>query len=169
MRFGTKHKTVTDKNLIKVSADSISNDNLKRVRQRIINRLPNMLISQHARGRYEKRELFFNKATYKEIRQGNFRIVEITVTKDKRDWRVLIELNKIYEINHGQKVFIYYVISLKNLALVTGYINKINIGRKNTKKYNKSVDKMIRQVYYNSIKKRNKGDKNYEKSRMVYW
>lgn len=154
MRFGTKHKTVTDKNLIKVSADSISNDNLKRVKQRIINRLPNMLISQHARERYEKRELFFNKNTYKEIRQGNFRIVEITVTKDKRDWRVLIELNKIYEINHGQKVYIYYVISLKNLALVTGYINKIKIGRKNTKKYNKSVDKMIGQVYYNSCKEK---------------
>lgn len=144
MRFGTKHKTVTDKNLIKVSADSISNNNLKRVRQQIIKRLPNMLISQHAKERYEKRELFFNKNTYKEIRQGNFRIVEITVTKDKRDWRVLIELNKIYEINQGQKVFIYYVISLKNLALVTGYINKVEIGRKDTKKYNKSIDNAIR-------------------------
>lgn len=166
MKFGTKHKTVTDESLIKISTDYLGNYNLKYLKRLVIDMLPHMLVSEHAKERYKKRELFFNNNTYKELQQGNFRIVELTLAKNTKDCRVLIELNKIYEMNHGQKAFIYYVFSIKNFALVTGYINRIEIGRKDTKKYNKSLDKMTRQVYYNSIKK--KEIKNYEKSRMVH-
>lgn len=140
MKFGTKHKTVTDESLVKISTDYISNYNLRRMKQLIIGMLPCLLVSEHAKERYDRREMFFNKNTYRELKQGNFRIVEITLAKKTRDCRVLVELNKTYEINHGQKVFIYYVFSIKNFALVTGYINKIEIGRKTTKKYNKSID-----------------------------
>ena len=154
MKFGTKHKTVTDENLIKISTDYIGNHNLKRMKRLIINMLPCLLVSEHAKERYKKRELFFNNNTYKELQQGNFRIVELTLAKNTKDSRVLIELNKIYEMNHGQKAYIYYVFSIKNFALVTGYINKIEIGRKDTKKYNKSLDKMTRQVYYNNCKEK---------------
>lgn len=158
MKFGTKHKTVTDESLIKISTDYISNYNLRRMKRLIIDMLPCLLVSEHAKDRYDRREMFFNKNTYRELKQGNFRIVELTLAKNTKDSRVLIELNKIYEMNHGQKAFIYYVFSIKNFALVTGYINRIEIGRKDTKKYNKSLDKMTRQVYYNNCK-RNKGDK----------
>lgn len=134
MKFGTKHKTVTDESLVKISTDYISNYNLRRMKRLIIDMLPCLLVSEHAKERYDRREMFFNKNTYRELKQGNFRIVEITLAKKTRDCRVLVELNKVYEINHGQKVFIYYVFSIKNFALVTGYINKIEIGRKNYKK-----------------------------------
>lgn len=144
MKFGTKHKTVTDESLVKISTDYISNYNLRRMKRLIIDMLPCLLVSEHAKERYDRREMFFNKNTYRELKQGNFRIVEITLAKNTKDCRVLVELNKVYEINHGQKVFIYYVFSIKNFALVTGYINKIEIGRKDTKKYNKSLDKMTR-------------------------
>lgn len=154
MKFGTKHKTVTDESLIKISTDYLGNYNLKYLKRLVIDMLPHMLVSEHAKERYKKRELFFNNNTYKELQQGNFRIVELTLAKNTKDSRVLIELNKIYEMNHGQKAYIYYVFSIKNFALVTGYINKIEIGRKNTKKYNKTVDKMIRQVYYNNCKEK---------------
>lgn len=167
MKFGTKHKTVTDESLVKISTDYIGNHNLKRMKRLIINMLPCMLVSEHAKERYEKRELFFNKNTYRELKQGNFRIVELTLAKNTKDCRVLVELTKTYEMNHGQKVYIYYVFSIKNFALVTGYINKVEIGRKNTKKYNKSIDKVFKQVYYNSIKK--KEIEENEKSRMVHW
>ena len=139
MKFGTKHKTVTDESLVKISTDYIGNHNLKRMKQLIINMLPCMLVSEHAKERYEKRELFFNKNTYRELKQGNFRIVELTLAKKTKDCRVLVELTKTYEMNHGQKVYIYYVFSIKNFALVTGYINKIEIGRKNWKKNYKKV------------------------------
>ncbi len=154
MKFGTKHKTVTDESLIKISTDYLGNYNLKYLKRLVIDMLPHMLVSEHAKDRYNKRELFFNKNTYYELRQGNFRIVELTLVKNTKDSRVLIELNKVYEINHGQKAYIYYVFSIKNFALVTGYINQIEIGRKDTKKYNKSLDKMTRQVYYNNCKEK---------------
>lgn len=154
MKFGTKHKTVTDESLIKISTDYLGNYNLKHLKRLVIDMLPCLLVSEHAKERYDKRELFFNKNTYRELKQGNFRIVELTLAKNTKDCRVLVELNKTYEINHGQKVFIYYVFSIKNFALVTGYINKIEIGRKDTKKYNKSLDKMTKQVYYNNCKEK---------------
>lgn len=134
MRFGTKHKTVTDESLVKISTDYISKYNLRRMKRLIIDMLPCLLVSEHAKERYDRREMFFNKNTYRELKQGNFRIVEITLAKNTKDCRVLVELTKIYEMNHGQKVYIYYVFSIKNFALVTGYINKIEIGRKNYKK-----------------------------------
>lgn len=134
MRFGTKHKTVTDESLVKISTDYISKYNLRRMKRLIIDMLPCLLVSEHAKERYDRREMFFNKNTYRELKQGNFRIVEITLAKNTKDFRVLVELNKIYEMNHGQKVYIYYVFSIKNFALVTGYINKVEIGRKNYKK-----------------------------------